>query len=227
MPNSKRPFETRSRVATSLAVTIGSRSVSRQMPVPRRRLLVTAAAAARPTNGSSVCEYAAAARPARPRRPATDRDVRVLGHEQRFEAALLERPGDLDDGHRVVGGEIVEPDLHRRALLPSGPSGYAAAGPGGRPPPPCSPDRSYRAPSDPAQSWSALPAVSPAPTMPPSTRRAGPAAIREQNPATALGANLTARRKAALQRQAPPETAAPPPAPPREQRRWAPGIPEL
>ena len=56
MPNSKRPFEIRSRLATALAVTIGSCSVSRQMPVPRRSLVVTAAAAARLTNGSSVCE---------------------------------------------------------------------------------------------------------------------------------------------------------------------------
>jgi iron(III) transport system permease protein len=44
VPNSTRPPEIRSRVATSFAVTIGSRSVSRQMPVPRRSVLVAAAA---------------------------------------------------------------------------------------------------------------------------------------------------------------------------------------
>ena len=49
IPNSKRPPETRSRVATVLAVTIGSRSVNRLTPVPSRSVLVTAAAAARPT----------------------------------------------------------------------------------------------------------------------------------------------------------------------------------
>ena len=53
MPNTKRPFDTRSREATALAVTIGSRWATRAMPVPTRRRSVTAAAAVRATNGSS------------------------------------------------------------------------------------------------------------------------------------------------------------------------------
>ena len=46
-----------SRVATALAVTMGSRWAGRAMPVPRRMRSVTAAAAARATNGSSVRLY--------------------------------------------------------------------------------------------------------------------------------------------------------------------------
>jgi hypothetical protein len=41
----------------------------------------------------------------RPRRAATRRDVGVLREPQRVEAALLERPGELDQGHRKVGRE--------------------------------------------------------------------------------------------------------------------------
>ena len=63
MPNSKRPPETRSRLATALAVTMGSRSVTRQMPVPMRSVLVAVAAAARPTKGSSVWEYSRGSSP--------------------------------------------------------------------------------------------------------------------------------------------------------------------
>ena len=44
-------------VATSLAVMIGSRSITRQMPVPRRIFLVTAAAIASAMNRSLVCQY--------------------------------------------------------------------------------------------------------------------------------------------------------------------------
>ena len=44
MPSSKRPPESRSRVAPSLASTIGSRSVSRAMAVPMRSVFVEAAA---------------------------------------------------------------------------------------------------------------------------------------------------------------------------------------
>ena len=55
-PNSKRPPERWSTEATSLAVVIGSRSITRQIPVPTRSVSVAVAAAAQATNGSSVCQ---------------------------------------------------------------------------------------------------------------------------------------------------------------------------
>jgi len=51
-PNSKRPPERWSTLATSFAVMIGSRSTTRQMPLPTRRRDVAAAAAVRATNRS-------------------------------------------------------------------------------------------------------------------------------------------------------------------------------
>ncbi len=51
-PNSKRPPETRSMLATSLAVVIGSRWITRQMPLPMRMWLVASAAHASATNRS-------------------------------------------------------------------------------------------------------------------------------------------------------------------------------
>ena len=44
-------------LATSLAVTIGSRSTTRQMPLPTRRRVVAAAAAVSATNRSYVWAY--------------------------------------------------------------------------------------------------------------------------------------------------------------------------
>ena len=44
MPSSKRPLDSRSRLATDLAVVMVSRSMIRQMPVPIFRRVVTAAA---------------------------------------------------------------------------------------------------------------------------------------------------------------------------------------
>jgi lathosterol oxidase len=52
MPKSTRPPDSRSRVAISFAVTMGSRSITRQMPVPRRSRLVAPAADMRATKGS-------------------------------------------------------------------------------------------------------------------------------------------------------------------------------
>ena len=52
MPNRKRPFESWSIEATSLAVWIGSRCATRQTPVPTLIFFVTAAAAISATNGS-------------------------------------------------------------------------------------------------------------------------------------------------------------------------------
>ena len=51
-PNRNRPPESRSRLATSLAVWMVSRWMTRQMPVPTFSVVVAAAAAMRPTNGS-------------------------------------------------------------------------------------------------------------------------------------------------------------------------------
>ena len=51
-PNSIRPPESRSTLATAFAVTIGSRWITRQIPVPIRSRSVAAAAAVRATNGS-------------------------------------------------------------------------------------------------------------------------------------------------------------------------------
>jgi hypothetical protein len=53
-PNSARPFDNTSSDATSLAVWIGSRWITSATPVPSLILLVTLAAAASATNGSSV-----------------------------------------------------------------------------------------------------------------------------------------------------------------------------
>ncbi|ALG09995.1 hypothetical protein AOZ06_26600 [Kibdelosporangium phytohabitans] len=51
-PKRNRPSDSRSRHATSLAVMIGSRCVTRHTPVPSWRVLVTAATADSATNGS-------------------------------------------------------------------------------------------------------------------------------------------------------------------------------
>jgi hypothetical protein len=56
-PNSNRPPLRWSTLATSLAVTIGSRSITRQTPLPIRSRLVASAAAVNATNRSYVCQY--------------------------------------------------------------------------------------------------------------------------------------------------------------------------
>ena len=56
-PNSKRPPESRSSDATAFAVMIGSRSTTRQMPVPMRSRSVACATVASATNGSCVRQY--------------------------------------------------------------------------------------------------------------------------------------------------------------------------
>ena len=60
MPKTKRPPDTRSSEATSLAVMMGSRWATRAMPVPTRRCSVTAAAAVSVTKGSSERLYSSA-----------------------------------------------------------------------------------------------------------------------------------------------------------------------
>ena len=57
MPKRKRPLETTSTLATCLAVWMGSRWTSRQMPVATLRVLEASAAAVSATNGSIVCQY--------------------------------------------------------------------------------------------------------------------------------------------------------------------------
>ena len=52
MPKRKRPSERKSRLATSFAIAMVSRSMTRQMPVPTLSRLVTAAANISDTNGS-------------------------------------------------------------------------------------------------------------------------------------------------------------------------------
>ena len=89
-PNRTRPPERKSSEATSLAVMIGSRWMIRQMPVASLMRSVTAAAAASATNG--IVRVAVLARQlpsAWVRGLAAHRDVRVLGQEERLEAALL------------------------------------------------------------------------------------------------------------------------------------------
>src|SRR6266550_8700493 len=58
--------------------------------------------------GVALRQFAAA----RERRLADDRDVGVLGDEQRFEAAVLQRARQLDDVDAVIGGKVKNPDLH-------------------------------------------------------------------------------------------------------------------
>ena len=53
-PNRKRPWESWSIVDTTLAVTMGSRCVSRAMPVPTLSLVVTVAAVFSTRNGSMM-----------------------------------------------------------------------------------------------------------------------------------------------------------------------------
>ena len=56
MPKMNRPPEMLSTLATSLAVWIGSRWMSKQMPVATRIVLLANAAAVRATKGSIVCQ---------------------------------------------------------------------------------------------------------------------------------------------------------------------------
>ena len=51
-------------------------------------------------------------RAARPRAPAAGGDVGVLGHEERFESAVLALAGELVDADGVVGGELGDAYVH-------------------------------------------------------------------------------------------------------------------
>jgi hypothetical protein len=63
IPNTKRPPDSTSRLATALAVTMGSRCATRQIPVPSWMRSVTAAAAVRARNGSCVRLYSSGSSP--------------------------------------------------------------------------------------------------------------------------------------------------------------------
>jgi len=83
------------------------------MPVPSSSRLVAAAAEGQRDErvvGVRIAprQFAAAGK----RALAADRDVRVLRHEQRFEAALLDRGGQLGDIDAVIDREIENADLH-------------------------------------------------------------------------------------------------------------------
>ena len=118
IPKRKRPPESWSRLATSLAVVMVSRSMIRQMPVPIFRRLVTAAAAISEMKGSNVCEYSFGERlAARERRAPAGGDVGVLRNEQRLEAALLGRARQLVGPDRIVGGEHADSEIHGSLLL--------------------------------------------------------------------------------------------------------------
>jgi hypothetical protein len=103
MPKMKRPPESWSRLAIALAVAIGSCCGTSRMPVPTFSLFVAAAAKAGRRTGRGCGNSAWAARRRREGRLAAERDVGVLGHEQRIEAAVLQRLGQLGDVDAVVG----------------------------------------------------------------------------------------------------------------------------
>ena len=114
-PNSKRPPDRWSTEATSLAVTIGSRSITRQTPLPTRSVEVaTTAAVAAHEQVVGVRVLARSSRAARPRALTARRDVRVLGEEQRLEAMLLEHPRELAGSDTVVRWEVTDSEFHSR-----------------------------------------------------------------------------------------------------------------
>src|SRR4029077_13257709 len=129
MPKRNRPFDTKSMLATSFASVIGSRSTTRQMPVPRRSVVVIDAAAASATNGSRRCEYSIGSSPPggggggraagggggfRGKRGG---DVGVFREEQRLEAVILYGAREFGRGDAVVGGEHRDAVFHDASCL--------------------------------------------------------------------------------------------------------------
>src|SRR5215211_7102553 len=112
-PNSKRPPDRWSTLATSFAVMIGSRSMIRQMPLATRILRVASAAAVSATKRSYVRQYFAGnGCPGGLR----GRDVGVLSEVDGVVAALLGNPRDLTGPHTVVGGKVSETEFHTQGL---------------------------------------------------------------------------------------------------------------
>ena len=99
-------------MATSFAVTIGSRWITGQTPVPRLSRDVTAAAAASARNGSRNASTPWAASRRRATRCGGRWDVRVLGDPEGLEAAVFQGPRELVDADRVLGREDERADLH-------------------------------------------------------------------------------------------------------------------
>src|SRR5215472_9121378 len=115
MPNMKRSFDTWSSEATSFAVWIVSRWITKQIAVASLSRLVTAAAALNVTNGSITSKYSLVSA-ASPRgwmgEPASHRHVCVLRHPQRIKAALLQRHRQIGRRHRIIGKEDCRANFH-------------------------------------------------------------------------------------------------------------------
>src|SRR6478735_536301 len=105
MPNRKRPFDTWSSEATSFAVWIVSRRITKQIAVPSLSRLVTAAAALNVTERIHHIEILFGERRFAERmgEPASHRHVRVFRHPQRLKAALLQRRRQIGWRHRIIG----------------------------------------------------------------------------------------------------------------------------
>ncbi len=107
-----------SRVATALAVTIGSRWAGRAMPVPRRDALGHRGGGGQGherVEGALVLLGQLGLAGGRGR-AAADGDVGVLGQVERVEASGLDLAGQGDDVHRLVGGEDGDPVAHAGTL---------------------------------------------------------------------------------------------------------------
>src|SRR6266545_6433995 len=103
MAKMNRPAESWSRLATDLAVMMGSRCGMSAMPVPSLRVRVgRRGKRQRHERIMRVRVALGQLAAARERRAAADRDVRMLAHEQRFEAARLECARQLVDGDAVI-----------------------------------------------------------------------------------------------------------------------------
>ena len=101
-------------MATSLAVVIGSRWITRQMPVPSLSRSVTAAAIERATNGSLVWLYSRGSSP-----PPGQGVSRLTGmwvcsaRKSDSKPRSSARRGQPGGGDRVVGGEDDQSEFHR------------------------------------------------------------------------------------------------------------------
>jgi len=92
-PRMTRPSEMRSSEATSLASTIGSRSITKQIPVLSMIRLVTVAAAASATKGGCVCEYSLGSSPCLECSSPADWNICVFIEKYRVETALFDSSG--------------------------------------------------------------------------------------------------------------------------------------
>src|SRR5215472_16700363 len=114
MPNMKRPFDTWSSEATSFAVWIVSRWITKQIAVASLSRLVTAAAALKVTNGSITSKYSlvSAASP----RGWVNRRVTSMcecsAYPQRVKTALLQRHREIGRRHRIIGEQDRRSDFH-------------------------------------------------------------------------------------------------------------------